>query len=276
MRPWRASLRISAGRAWTRDPESPSQAPVGCHAYAVAVDTEWALAELRTFIDLTRLLQPSSRGGVVYMGDFATPVGRGVEIIASAQVVEKILDRVLPEWRTDVPDDGKQRWTQHRQAALRAVAEIDRQAEVAEKLGDDAPTISAGALHPWVWESARSLWQSGHFREAVRAASVKVNAEMQNRVGRRNISETDLFKQALSDDAPVPGKARLRPAGDDDGKTAKSVRRGVAAFAEGCYAAIRNPASHEEGEVSEQVALEQLAAFSVLARWVDAATVETA
>jgi hypothetical protein len=48
------------------------------------------------------------------------------------------------------------------------------------------------------------------------------------------------------------------------------------AFAEGCYAGIRNPASHDEGELDEQSALEQLAASSVLARWVDGAAVGAA
>ncbi|MEU5215103.1 TIGR02391 family protein [Streptomyces sp. NPDC020807] len=37
----------------------------------------------------------------------------------------------------------------------------------------------------WVWQGARALWQSGHFREAVTAAARKVNAETQNNVGRR-------------------------------------------------------------------------------------------
>lgn len=225
---------------------------------------------------MTELKQPQSGRGSVLMGDFASPVGAPAQIVASAQVVEKILDRVLARWRSEVPDDGKKRWAKERQAAQRSVVEIERRAEVAERLGDSAPTVSAGAFHPWVWESARSLWQSAHYREAVRAASVKINAELQNKLSRRDISETDLFKQALSEDAPQPGKPRLRLTADDGSKSAKSARRGVAAFAEGCYAAIRNPASHEVlDEMEEQVALEQLAAFSVLARWVDTSTVDT-
>jgi hypothetical protein len=50
----------------------------------------------------------------------------------------------------------------------------------------------------------------------------------------------------------------------------------VAALAEGCFAAIRNPASHDAlDELPEQEALEQLAALSVLARLVDSSTVQT-
>ena len=93
-----------------------------------------------------------------------------------------------------------------------------------------------------------------------------MNTETQNKLGRRDISEIDLFKQAFSNDSPTAEVRRLRPAGDDGGKTALRLRRGIMAFAEGCYAGIRNPASHDEGELDEQAALEQLTAFSVLAR----------
>lgn len=237
------------------------------------MDVEWALEELRRFIGLTKLRQPASGRGVVFMGDFASPVGRNADIVAAAQVVEQILDRVLPRWRTEVPDDGKERWVRHHQAAIRAVTALERQTELAERLGDNAPSISAADLHPWIWSAARSLWQSGHYREAIRAATIKINAETQNRVSRRDVAETDLFKQAYSDDPPQPGKPRLRPAGDDGGKTAKSLRRGVAALAEGCFAALRNPSSHDEiQELSEQEAVEQLATLSVLARLVDGST----
>jgi hypothetical protein len=45
----------------------------------------------------------------------------------------------------------------------------------------------------------------------------------------------------------------------------------------GCFEGIRNPAAHEDGlSLPEQMALEQLAAFSVLARWIDECTVEAA
>ncbi|MEU0002312.1 TIGR02391 family protein [Streptomyces microflavus] len=51
---------------------------------------------------------------------------------------------------------------------------------------------------------------------------------------------------------------------------------GVMSFAKGCFAGIRNPNSHEDGlpELPEHEALEQLAAFSVLARWVDSAALD--
>lgn len=66
----------------------------------------------------------------------------------------------------------------------------------------------------------------------------------------------------------------MAPDGSD---TYKSMQRGVMSLAEGIYAGIRNPFNHESPhDVDEQVALEYLAALSVLARWVDESMLETA
>ncbi|MEU9100023.1 TIGR02391 family protein [Streptomyces sp. NPDC048361] len=203
--------------------------------------------------------------------------GTQPEIVASAQIVEQILDRVLPGWRSGVPVNKANRWLQRREAAKRADVVLVRQAEVRENLGENAPQISAAAMHPWVWDGAKALWRSGHFREAVTAAARKVNAETQNRVGRRDASETALFQRVFSKDDPKPGQPRLRLMTDDASDIFRSVHRGAMTFAEGCYAGIRNPNSHEDGlpELPEHEALEQLAAFSVLARWVEGATLST-
>ncbi|WP_204078901.1 TIGR02391 family protein [Planotetraspora phitsanulokensis] len=108
------------------------------------------------------------------------------------------------------------------------------------------------------------------------AAAVKLNAETQNKRGRKDVSEKDLFRQAFTTKAPEPGKSRLRLMADDGSPTYSSLQDGAAAYAEGCYRAIRNPTSRTvQNELPEAEALEQLAAFSVLARWVDAAKVET-
>jgi hypothetical protein len=164
-----------------------------------------------------------------------------------------------------------------RDLALRAIAQLERAEELREMLGDNAPLLDASRMHPWAWDNARSLWQSGHFREAVYGASRKVNAETQNKLGRRDVGETELFQQAYSKDDPRPGQPRLRLPDDDGSKTAVSVRRGIMALAEGCYAALRNPASHAVlDELSEVEALEQLAAFSLLARFVERSEVKTA
>lgn len=236
------------------------------------MDIDWALTELEAFLELTTFQQPPRDA-------IPTPhrntQGRLDEIVASAEVVEQIFDRVIPDWRTSVSTERNRtvnRWCQHIEAAQRTKAKLVRQAEVNEKLGDAAPDLNAGRLHPWIWDGARSLWSSGHHREAVNAAAIKLNAETQNKLGRFDISETELFKQAFTLDPPKPGAPRLRVIADDGSKTYQSVHRGIMCFAEGCYAAIRNPAAHTEGSITEDQAHEQLAAFSVLARWVETAT----
>ncbi|WP_433702991.1 TIGR02391 family protein [Prescottella equi] len=236
------------------------------------MNTEWAIAELDKFIYQTELV-PHPSPNVI--GSFER--GSDEEIASQAQVVEKILARVLPKWRTEVVTSRYRDWDQHHEAAIRAKAELVRKQEIEENLGENAPELSAAELHPWIWEGAKSLWQSGHYREAVGGAIRKLNAETQNKVGRRDLSETKLFQESFSDKAAESGRKRLRRMQPDGSDTYRSVQRGAMALAEGVFAGIRNPLSHEvDQEFSEQEALEYLAALSVLARWVDQSDVEAA
>jgi len=243
-----------------------------------SLNAEWALTELNKFIQQTVLTNNSgSRGGMTVITSRSSTAAPDAEVTRQAQIVEKILDRVLPHWRTEIELEKTNRWTRHREAAIRAKEELLRQEEVRANLGDDAPEISASSLHQWIWSGAASLWQSGHFHAAVEDAAKKVNAETQNKVGRRDLSETKLFQEAFSTKAAEPGKSRLRRMEPDGSETYQSVQRGAMALAEGIFAGIRNPLSHEaDQELDEQVALEYLAALSVLARWVDESTVEHA
>lgn len=239
------------------------------------LNTEWALDELDKFIGQTVMRNGSGEG---YITTADVTAADDEQVAQQAPVVEKILDRVIPLWRTEVPDDmAYNRWSRHREAAIRAKSELQREAEIRENLGDGAPVISAADLHPWVWSGAASLWQSGHFRSAVEDAAKKVNAETQNKLRRRDVSETKLFQEAFSVDAPVAGRSRLRRMKADGSDTYKSMQRGAMALAEGIYSGIRNPFNHEDPrDIPEQVALEYLATLSVLARWVDEADLEAA
>ncbi|MCD2146512.1 TIGR02391 family protein [Gordonia paraffinivorans] len=241
------------------------------------MNTEWVIAELDKFIDQTVMRRPDPVPGVVDLTGRMVTAANHEDITKQAHVVEQILDRVLAGWRDLEVSNKSNRWNKHRAAALRAKEALLREAEIRDNLGENAPELSAAELHPWIWEGAKSLWQSGHYREAVGGAIRKLNAEAQNKVDRRDVSETDLFKQAFSMDEPKVGKSRLRRMKDDGSDTYKSVQRGAMALAEGVFAGIRNPLSHEvDQELSEQEALEYLAALSVLARWVDQSDVETA
>lgn len=242
------------------------------------MNVEWAISELDKFIQQTVLTNNSYVGnGVVSLSNKSSTAAADAEVAQQAQVVEKIFDRVVPGWRTDIELRKSNRWTRHREAAIRAKAELERQEEIRKNLGDDAPELSAAKLHPWVWDGASSLWHSGHYREAVESAIRKLNAETQNKLGRRDVSETDLFNQAFSEHPPATDKPRLHRMKNDGSTTFKSVQRGARTFAEGVFAGIRNPLVHEaDQEMPEQEALEYLAALSVLARWVDQSLLEVA
>ncbi len=235
----------------------------------------WALNELDIFIEETTMSYPPSVPGIIDMSGYKITRADEDTITKHAQTIEQILDRVLPEWKSFDSKIKVNRWMRHRDAAIRAKAALERQEELEKNLGENAPAISAAEFHPWVWSGAKSLWQSGHFRSAVEDALKKVNAEVQNKVERRDLSETKLFQESFSENPPQAGKPRLRRMVNDGSDTYKSLQRGAMALAEGIYAGIRNPLNHEAPQdLNEQVALEYLAALSVLARWVDDATVE--
>jgi hypothetical protein len=240
------------------------------------VNTEWAIEQLDDFIKATKVTYVSSPPNSIGFHSYQTAASED-EVVKRAQVVEQILDRVVPGWRSEITKKDRQKWSIHYEASIRAREALLRAEEVRKNLGEDTPDLSAAELHPWIWNGASSLWQSGHYREAVEGAIKKLNAETQNKVSRRDLSETKLFQESFSMDEPKAGKARLRRTKDDGSDTYRSVQRGGMALAEGVFAGIRNPLSHEvDQELSEQEALEYLAALSVLARWVDASEVESA
>jgi uncharacterized protein (TIGR02391 family) len=186
--------------------------------------------------------------------------------------VLKRLDPTLSEFKFDTvggKDDA-------RNAAQRALGILDRMDEWAANLEPDAPTLPADQFHPWVWQAARTFWDSKHYRAAVDAAANAINAHTQDKVGRRDIADNDLMNQIFTE-KPKSGQTYLGLPGDPNDQTVKSRSRALRPFAEGCFAGIRNPAAHEHGpDWDEQKALEQLAALSVLARWIDECDVKQA
>lgn len=240
------------------------------------INSEWALAQLDDFLRATELTFVPSPPNSIGFHSYKTAEPEE-EVVRRAQVIEQILDRSIPGWRGLEVDKNRKKWAVHREAAVRARENLLRAEELRQNLGDNAPEISAANLHPWVWGGAKSLWQSGHYRSAVEDAAKKVNAETQNKVGRRDVSETKLFQEAFSLDPAQAGRPRLRRMVADGSDTYKSVQRGAMALAEGIFAGIRNPFNHEDPvDIAEHVALEYLAALSVLARWVDEAALELA
>lgn len=243
------------------------------HGAAVArqPDDGWARSHLERFIDMTTLIEPPSTRSISRNGrDSRRMRAPRDEVVPATVLVEQILEQITPTWRKDVPQDMSCRWQQHRDAALRAVAVLDLDPELQARLGEAPMGLAVSLLHPWVWDAARQLWSSGFFAEAVGAAARRVNAKTQQKVERKDVADTDLFKQVFSMTAPAEGRPRLRLWDDDGSQTYSNVHRGAMALAEGLFASARNLAAHEDDyDLTEQEALEQLVAFSLLARWVE-------
>jgi uncharacterized protein (TIGR02391 family) len=140
----------------------------------------------------------------------------------------------------------------------------------------EGPALPADQLHPWIWQAAQTLWDSEHYRHAVQAAATAINDHTQKKLGRRDIADDKLMQEAFGTNPPAPGRPRLRCPGDPSDPTVQSRQRGAPQYAVGCFFAIRNPATHESSEWDQQIALECLAALSVLARWIDDWTLDTA
>jgi hypothetical protein len=152
----------------------------------------------------------------------------------------------------------------------RALGLLATSAETAAHItGSAAPTMAADSLHPLIWDAASKLWRDGHHGAAVQRAATFLNAHVQDLTGRHDVSDSTLMAQVFSSNAPEQGKPRLRWPGDDANLTVKAMRTGLAQFSQGCFMAIRNPATHSTEDLAVQAALEQLAVLSTLARWID-------
>jgi uncharacterized protein (TIGR02391 family) len=142
--------------------------------------------------------------------------------------------------------------------------------------GKQTPTPAVEQLHPIVWKAAETRWKAKHLHDAVIAASKAVNAMLQEKVGRNDVSEVKLVQSAFSSKPPTATEPRLRFPDIADQQTRDSVTAGALQFGVGCFMATRNPIGHrpdDEHEMTEQEALEQLAAWSLFTRWIERATV---
>jgi uncharacterized protein (TIGR02391 family) len=235
------------------------------------IDTEAVTYESDQFIDQTA---PNYSTAAM----FKPPTCGHPRAIELQERVRPILDKLFPEWQSVCKGSSYEAYSDTREACMRLRARIASRSEIdALLVGYDAsPKLSASELHPKVWASAAAQWQTGHRHEAVLAASKMVNSMLQAKLQRRDLAEVKLVQEAFSEKEPLPKKPRLRFPEIEDEQTRESMRMGVLSFRVGCFQAIRNPVGHlpnDENELQEQKALERLAAWSLLARWIDDATV---
>jgi uncharacterized protein Ymh len=250
-------------------PEEPS----------VAMNIPWAMGELNIFISLCG--QHRSTWDRDESAALHNPAVQAThdDIIGRMPIIEQIADRAWPEWPDHLPKQTGFGWEYDRllQIAKQVLVMLTRKDELEKNLGETGPALSVATMHRDVWDASKSLWRNGHFGEAVDAAARSVNAALQAKVERRDLSDAKLVAECFSLEPPKPDSPRLRLMDDDGSDTYRSLHTGALAFGQGCFRAIRNVLAHEYGGLAdppEEEALHYLAAFSMLARWIEQATVE--
>jgi uncharacterized protein (TIGR02391 family) len=240
------------------------------------VDEQWAIERLEWWIENARAARITSYSSVTRSNEtygFTRETNDLYPALreASAQT-QAIISRVLS--RNNVPGliqrNDKAYWLADGiEFAEHALAVLKTRNETREKLGTNAPTMKADALHPIVWQAASGRWDSGHYSDAVQRAATALSGHVKDLTGRYELGDSELVSQAFSTSPPQEGKPRLRWPGNDDDLTVKSMRVGILNMSQGVFAAIRNTTTHTTTDLPKQEALEQLATLSILARWID-------
>ena len=238
-------------------------------------DYEWVLEQLNKFVRDARP-KNGSGDGVITFRNFAT-CGRP-EALRQLETVKPILDKFYPDWREDNAGRDSFEFAKEHDAAQKLIARLNSKVEVENELAkfDTSPSISASGMHRIVWEAARPQWNQGFQARAVDSVARAVNSMLQRKLNRVDLSEVKLVQEAFSERDPEPGKPRLRFDIYSSADTNESMRRGAMDLGRGLFAGVRNPIAHvpdDEIEMSDQEAVEALAAFSLFARWVDQADI---
>ena len=193
--------------------------------------------------------------------------------------LEPSVNRIIEVCEPQLLDAFKETWDFRERADIvrQVISSIGSVSEVEQWLGPEPPAADPTVLHAVVSGPTAVYWDAGQYRDAVDAAARAVNVHLQTALGRRDIENTDLARQAFSTSAPSSGEPRLRfPDSDraNNERTWKSRHQGAMEFAAGLFQAVRNVTAHADpsgDDLSPEYALDCLASFSLLARWVDEA-----
>ncbi|MFI9558914.1 TIGR02391 family protein [Nonomuraea endophytica] len=243
------------------------------------INHQWVLAEWDRFLKMSERVKTDEVRGQQSVYRFAASEE---EVRRQASVVRQAILAVFPAGNFDFHTyrSFAVQVKTLRELVNELIPLVERSEEIEENITDDdqGPVISANSLHPWVWDAARPHWESGNYRAALHAAATNVNSRLRKKLGRHDVSEGKAIQQAFSIEDAVVDRPRLRLASKEDPDNFKSVQVGTINFGCGLFSAVRNPVAHladDDHDVDEQEALESLAAFSLLARWIDRATLET-
>ncbi len=231
----------------------------------VDVDHEWARKQLTTFIKhADRWLYTEDEEGDGLDFDAVTRL---------RPIVQEIMNRTIEDPAIIETHDNDVLETA-RMVVMEALGFLDVD-ESREKLGPGSrsPYIYASSMHPWVWNAANAFLDSGHYSQAVEQAWKSINAYLQQKVGRRELSDDELVNEIFSPPKGSQFLVKLLVPGDQQTRSWLSKQRGMHHLGQAVVAGIRNILAHEHLEISEIQALEYLAMMSVLARWADEAEV---
>lgn len=246
------------------------------------MDIPRAIEVLEDFVDLTREYLQVGMNGMTNGRVGTAALARRVELDQAIRMrivsVQRLIEASLgPSAAAQMLRlrSGLDKYLDAREAAEAAIGAL-RDGEMIDEILSPGPQLAATGLHEWVWEPARKQWSGGHRRAAIQSAATRLDSETQARMERWDIHGKALANQAWSAEPPSVGHRRLRPAGVQPGTEAyTSQLEGARSLHVGVMQAIRNRATHDLEEPSEQDGLERLAALSVVARLVAEARVES-
>jgi hypothetical protein len=244
-----------------------------------SMDYKWARERVAEYLDLLdshhALFAPPHSG--VFRGREGGLRSLADQINRRLSTVIRIAERVEPGIVTNlIFEEGGGEWPYktRRQVTSILLGALDDAEAVEDHLGPVGPRLSAVQLHPWVLDASRSLWDDGHRREAIQAAATQLEIQMRAKLGQPAGSGREL-SEAFSAAPPTPTMPRFRlPDLERGTEDFNSAHDGAKLYGMGCFQSIRNITTHRIDQPPEDRALEMLAGLSLLARWVETASVE--
>lgn len=234
------------------------------------MDTDWAIEQCREWLRLNERV-PIPEEERVHRGPKSRLRGSLEERNRMSNRVRLVNTAIWEDDRSGL------RWRFDADGVRSLIFELEEGMEVRERLGltSSGPALAADTLHPWVWKAARPHWESGNHDAAVWAAAINVNTQLKAKAERPDLGESKLVQAAFGTSPPEPGKVRLRLCDESNPDLFRDRHIGAITLGQGMFSGVRNPLNHVGADdLSEQEALETLAAWSLFARWVDRAEVE--
>jgi hypothetical protein len=246
------------------------------------MDNELAVKELEEYLSILRrglavVVSVPNQVNYVRIPEFQEVMA---ELNARTLLIERIIeevDEILAIQFRNHPSVGWSRASEivSVEKALGLLRSKDKEEAL---FGLSGPKLAATSLHPWIWKSAVSLWDSGHYADAVvRASTDLFDIHLPAKLAISKVGGADdRITKAFSQQAPTASEPRLRFRGIKPGtQDWTNAHEGAMFFGKGCAKGIRNVTAHGS-QPDEQLALEALASLSLLARWIDEAEVASA